>query len=416
MYRHICTRTACFSRMLSDGDQRSVSAVFFSALVGGAAWQGAMGMHMDERTRALCYFYKHPPPGSDVKPLKYAEIAAIVRKPGQQRLKQTTIRRAVATFNSRRGIRGRKTGWRKTCPAEDKVIMKSFLKVRQPLGARVDARDVYNDLPDALRIKVCLRTVRERLKDKGFIMQDKLTKDDMGEAWRMKRMEFCRKHLSKSPSQWANFVQAVGDFRYFTYYPRNLKKRYLVKSCTQTIMRKGERRNKPAFFRPRKQIFKRSEFKRVTKIKVFGLTTSTGQTLVIPSPLYPVAQDWIKMVRRRVAPFLRNAFPDLRVCRVLLDGERILHTSDTKAAMREEGLATLARWPAHSPDLNPQENVWAWAETELRKHEKKTDSVPTFKRRVAEACKRYPNKTALIPSMAGRVAKCVTRRGTNIGK
>ena len=134
--------------------------------------------------------------------------------------------------------------------------MKSFLKVRQPLGARVDARDVYNDLPDALRIKVCLRTVRERLKDKGFIMQDKLTKDDMGEAWRMKRMEFCRKHLSKSPSQWANFVQAVGDFRYFTYYPRNLKKRYLVKSCTQTIMRKGERRNKPAFFRPRKQIFK----------------------------------------------------------------------------------------------------------------------------------------------------------------
>ena len=58
---------------------------------------------MDERTRALCYFYRHPPPGSDVKPLKYAEIAAIVRKPGQQRLKQTTIRRAVATFNSRRG-------------------------------------------------------------------------------------------------------------------------------------------------------------------------------------------------------------------------------------------------------------------------------------------------------------------------
>ena len=92
MNRHICSRTTCFSRMFSDGDQRSVPAVCFSDLVGGAAWQGAMGVHMDERTRALCYFYKHPPPGSDVKPLKYAEIAAIVRKPGQHRLKQTTIR------------------------------------------------------------------------------------------------------------------------------------------------------------------------------------------------------------------------------------------------------------------------------------------------------------------------------------
>ena len=39
-------------------------------------------------------------------------------------------------------------------------------------------------------------------------MQEKMAKDDMGEAWRKKRLEFCRKHLSTSGAQWVNFVQA----------------------------------------------------------------------------------------------------------------------------------------------------------------------------------------------------------------
>ena len=66
--------------------------------------------------------------------------------------------------------------------------------------------------------------------------------------------------------------------------------------------------------------------------------------------------------------------------------------------------------------LNPQEVIWAWTETELRKHEKKNGSVPTFKRRVSDPCKQYLNNTALIPSMSGRIAECVTRRGANVGK
>jgi transposase len=101
---------------------------------------------------------------------------------------------------------------------------------------------------------------------------------------------------------------------------------------------------------------------------------------------------------------------------MLLDGETILHTKDAKAAMREEGLAIVPRWPAHSPDLNPQENVWAWAETHLRKKEKKNDLLSTFKRRVAESCKKHPSKEVLVSSMSARIAECARRRGANIGK
>ena len=122
-----------------------------------------MRIHMDERTCALCYFYRHPPPGSNIKPQTFPKIALLVRKTGQPRLKPNTIRKFVDTFHSRRSARGRKAGWRKTSPAEDKLILKTFLKVRQPLAARVDARDVYNDLPDSLRTKVNPRTIRERL-------------------------------------------------------------------------------------------------------------------------------------------------------------------------------------------------------------------------------------------------------------
>ena len=64
----------------------------------------------------------------------------------------------------------------------------------------------------------------------------------------------------------------------------------------------------------------------------------------------------------------------------------------------------------------PSPSVWAWVEDRLRKVEKKHDIFSGFKRRIVELAKAYPNKEALIPSMAKRVAKCIRRKGANIGK
>ena len=61
-------------------------------------------------------------------------------------------------------------------------------------------------------------------------------------------------------------------------------------------------------------------------------------------------------------------------------------------------------------------NVWAWAEKDLRRAEKKEDTFTTFKWRVAHVSKRYPNSAALVPSMAKRIAECMKRKGANIGK
>ena len=57
-------------------------------------------------------------------------------------------------------------------------------------------------------------------------------------------------------------------------------------SCKNTIMSKAEKK-RPAFLKPRVNDFDRTGFKRVKKAKVFGTTTSDGQSLIRPCPLHP---------------------------------------------------------------------------------------------------------------------------------
>ena len=113
--------------------------------------------------------------------------------------------------------RGRKQGWRKTTPSEDKQVLRTFHKVRQPLGSAVDARDVFNALPDALRRTICLRAVRERLRSKGFQMSEKKAVDGKGEAWRKQRVLWCEARRQWTADRCLCEIQAVADFKEFTF-------------------------------------------------------------------------------------------------------------------------------------------------------------------------------------------------------
>ena len=370
---------------------------------------------LSERQRALAYFYRHPPAGSGARKQKYNDILNRVAAPGKPKPNLSTVKWAVNNFHDAVGKRGRKLGWRKTTGDEDKAILAAFHRARQPLGSAIDGRDVWNALPDALRRKVSVKTVKNRLAEKGFAMDTKLSADDKGAAWRKKRLAFCKKHQSKTSAQWYNAVQAVADFRYFKYFPKKLEPKQKRVSCKRTIMSKAEKK-RPAFLKPRVKDFDRAEFKRVQKAKVFGITSSDGQSLIRPCPLHPTGADWVKLVRGHVGPFMRAVFPGRRWRTVLLDGEGIMHTPEAKLEMERWRLRPLPGWPASSPDLNPQENVWAWTEKRLRKVEKKSDSFPVFKRRAVEIAKQYPSGSKLVPGMCSRMALCIHRSGANIGK
>ena len=376
-----------------------------------------MVKHMSPRAAALVYVLRHPPKDWGCKRVRMKQIPDEVEKAGFPRPTRWQVKWQAANFGNQPSRRGRKPGWRKTTAAEDKKVLATFHKVRQPLGSAVDARDVFNALPDALRQKISVRTVRERLRDKGFAMSEKKAVDDKGDAWRKVRLHWCEARRQWTPERCLQKLQAVADFKEFTYYNKNLKSRFKVKSCHRTLMTRGER-NKPAFQKPKKaKIFERRVYKKGSrKCKVFGLTTSTGQVLALPcKKLHPTNDDWIKMVPR-VHDFLHACFPGRAVYTILLDGETILRTEEACESMENHGLRVLPNWPAHSPDLNPQESMWAWVEPRLRKEEKKADSFPVFKRRVLAVCKKYPGAGKLVAGLVQRIATCLARRGAHVGK
>mgnify|MGYP002176299488 CR=1 FL=1 len=84
--------------------------------------------------------------------------------------------------------------------------------------------------------------------------------------------------------------------------------------------------------------------------------------------------------------------------------------------MKDVGLTVLPSWPKYSPDLNPQEIVWAWAEERLREKEADGDSFDAFKKRAVAACRAYPHAGKLVGGMAKRVKLLLGKHGDNVGK
>ena len=135
---------------------------------------------------------------------------------------------------------------------------------------------------------------------------------------------------------------------------------------------------------------------------------------MIPKPF--TAEKWAALVKSKLAPFLKKSFPGKESFTILLDGEQLLHAPAAKAAMAEKGISVLSGWPKYSPDINPQENVWHWAEKELRRIEKKGDSFATFETKVIKACNAYPSSDKLVGSMAKRMQELVEAKGAMLDR
>ena len=75
-----------------------------------------------------------------------------------------------------------------------------------------------------------------------------------------KRVAFCKRYEGKNAAQWKSFLQGVGDFKEFTWYPKELRPKFYKLRSSWTYMSKKER-SQPAFQRP-KRWFKKEEWKK----------------------------------------------------------------------------------------------------------------------------------------------------------
>ena len=327
----------------------------------------------------------------------------------------SAISEAASTFKDEKEKRGRKTGWRKTTKDEDKIIIQKFHHLRPP-GHYVDSRMVKSALPKKVKEKVSRRTVIRRLADKGFHARKKLDKQDYGPKWRAARVKFARGHTGLSKEQWQTKLQAVGDITEFVWYPKAMQPRHRQLRAKWTYMTEEERW-KPAYSRP-KRWYPASEYKKVVKFKVFGLTASTGKSLVFLWPHRCTAEKWAPLVKKRVIPFLQKEFPNKRPIQLLLDGEKLLHAPVAKALFDAAGIKSkLKEWPFHSPDINPQEHVWGWAEPRSRHlQDEGNGTFEEYQKATVKACKDYPSGHKLIPSMPSRIQEVIDRKGAAINR
>jgi hypothetical protein len=366
---------------------------------------------MDLANRALCFAYRNPPPGVEKTPFK--DIVKLVKKKDGSRPKIGAVAEAASSFKNVAGTIGRPPGSKKTTKPEDRKLMQTFKKLRPP-GAGVDARAVHSALPKKIKGKISKRTVIRRLADKGFKPEKKINKSDPGPALALKRCAWCRKNSDKDARQWKAKLHAVGDIKEFTYYPEELQARLQKLRAPWTYMTKAEKKL-PAFVRP-KRWFPRKDWKKVKKQKVFGFTTSNGKKLAFFVPKPWSTEQWAVAVKKNVKPFLKKAFPKVKTFTLLLDGEKLLHGPAARAAFKDANIKIFPEWPKYSPDLNPQENVWAWAEQKLRKIEKSGEPFEVFRKKILKAVRAYPSAEKLVGSMAKRCRMVLDAQGAMLQK
>ena len=105
-----------------------------------------------------------------------------------------------------------------------------------------------------------------RINAAGYKWDEKGIKGDVEPKAQRARMDFCRRNERKTGEQWLERVQAMCDFKDFTWYPPAMLKKVQKYRCKYTYLKDGEKL-KPGLTIPKEgRWFKKKEIKKAIKV------------------------------------------------------------------------------------------------------------------------------------------------------
>ena len=239
----------------------------------------------------------------------FAAVAMSVRKkdgttPSRQAIRELSL----SGFRALKGPLGRPKNTKILKKPQLAKIKATMLKLRGPSGKSIGYLAVYKKLPMTILRKAKYSMVRKALIGMGFKYLERPQVNDPIIAHKKKRIQFVTKHANRTPAQWVQHVQAVGDIHNATWSPGRLAIIAHRNRTKRTLMKVDERAR---FARPRNGLTKDQRKKqRKLKLLVFISPSGNGSCLVVPLPTPYTAQTLGKVFSKRVIPWLQTLYPE----------------------------------------------------------------------------------------------------------
>ncbi|GFU04448.1 transposable element Tcb2 transposase [Trichonephila clavipes] len=282
---------------------------------------------------------------------------------------------------------------RSTTPAEDRYIVLSAKRIAH---SSTIAQQVANQFLAASGKQISRKTVARRLRRGGLYARRPVVCVPLTRQHRTARLQWCREHHNWTEQDWACVL--FSDESRFS----------LSSDCRRQLIW----RESGTAYRP-ENIQEKDRYPTCSIMVWAGIMINGRTRLHVVANGTMMGERYIDEVLLPHVRLFRGAVGDKFV---FMDDNATCHrTLAVQDCLDSEGIQRLV-WPAHSPDLNPIENVWDALGRQVAGRNYPPTNKNTLIRALTEEWDKLPQQLLdnVVQSMVRRVECCITLHGGHI--